>query len=592
MMTSCTVNPARDLHRHGRLHTRDQHHSEAIVGWTAPLARDPHTCFTSNFVLDELFTLLGRRAGYGFAAERARSSYASTTLRILRPDRNDELGRLHAEVEAARSQHAEETKRLMKQTRQLQEYAKGHADRLLALDLINEDQYSVLIGQVPTPPDDESAGWRTASDLPLGFADIVPTIQRYLYENDRIYPQALLSNFLALMLTGDFVILAGLSGAGKTMLVKSFAQATGNVPHIIPVKPNWTSAEDLTGYYNPLQRSYLTTPFLDALIAAQRDPSRLHLICLDEMNLARVEYYFADFLSALEEREEDPVIDLYSDEEAGHVRTEFKLFLDCLLDIGNRQGIQGLGDFLKHPEIVQALNDRLGIKDGESLLQMHARLRRMVAGVLNVPARLAVPPNARFIGTVNMDATTQFLSPKVLDRAHVIKFSSPLNYLKRVKDELRDNDHPNQGVRMPADDFPRERYPPFDPDKTDRLTETLRDWSQEFFEPIGIDIGMRLLRQALAFRQQWQRLVPEGQAKGVDFYVLNHLVRQKLLPRFFFNARHPSLLSGETIGTFVERFNREVIARLPDRPTFDVKRELRVLIDRANANDGNFNYWA
>ena len=70
--------------------SRDQHHSESIAGWKM-LARDPRTCFTSNFVLDELFTLLGRRAGYGFAAERARSIYASRTLQILRPDHNDEV---------------------------------------------------------------------------------------------------------------------------------------------------------------------------------------------------------------------------------------------------------------------------------------------------------------------------------------------------------------------------------------------------------------------------------------------------------------------------------------------------------------------
>lgn len=65
--------------------TRDQHHEAAIAGWAA-LQRTNRDCCTSNFVLDELFTLLGRRAGFDFASQRARAIYASDALRILRPD--------------------------------------------------------------------------------------------------------------------------------------------------------------------------------------------------------------------------------------------------------------------------------------------------------------------------------------------------------------------------------------------------------------------------------------------------------------------------------------------------------------------------
>ena len=81
------------------------------------------------------------------------------------------------------------------------------------------------------------------------------------------------------------------------ILVKSFADAIGGKAFIIPVKPNWTSAEDLLGYYNPLEKKYLATPFLEALLEAQNNPTIPYFICLDEMNLARIEYYFADFLS-------------------------------------------------------------------------------------------------------------------------------------------------------------------------------------------------------------------------------------------------------------------------------------------------------
>jgi predicted nucleic acid-binding protein len=70
--------------------SRDQHHADAVAGWQA-LASTGLGCCTSNFVLDELITLLGRRAGCVFAAERARALYASSVLTILRPDRDCEI---------------------------------------------------------------------------------------------------------------------------------------------------------------------------------------------------------------------------------------------------------------------------------------------------------------------------------------------------------------------------------------------------------------------------------------------------------------------------------------------------------------------
>lgn len=504
-----------------------------------------------------------------------------------------EMEQLRVALDAARLAQAEEELTLMNQNEQLREYVRDKAGRLLALDFITQDQYDELQDTDRSTPDERTAGWPTLTDIEGGYAGLISRVQRYLYVNERVYPKTLLRTFHALMLTGDFVILAGLSGSGKTMLVKSFAEATGNVSHIIPVKPNWTSAEDLTGYYNPLQSSYLTTPFLDAVIAAKRDSGRLHLICLDEMNLARVEYYFADFLSALEERSTDPTIELFSDDEAGHVRTEFKLFLDFLLEAGAGRDLHGFGDFLRDREIAQMLKDRLGIHDGESMLQMHARLRRMVAGVFRVPPQLRIPPNVRFVGTVNMDATTHFLSPKVLDRAHVIQFQSPLNYWDDVAKEVKGEELTGQGVIIPAAEFPREPYPPYEPKRGDKVSNTLREWSTEYLDRIGIEIGLRLIRQSLAFRAQCQKLAPgrESDAK-LDAFVLNNLLRQKLLPRFSFDGKHRAKQGTETIAEVVERFYKNVAERLPDDGLFSARGELRSLIDRAKANDGIFNYWS
>ncbi len=115
---------------------------------------------------------------------------------------------------------------------------------------------------------------------------------------------------LALQVRG-FVILSGVSGTGKTWLADAYGRATGGEVQIVPVAPNWTTNEDLLGYLNPLTGAYHDTPFSRFVraaarewTAAQRDgrEPRPFFLVLDEMNLARVEYYFAQFLSALEFR--------------------------------------------------------------------------------------------------------------------------------------------------------------------------------------------------------------------------------------------------------------------------------------------------
>ena len=111
--------------------------------------------------------------------------------------------------------------------------------------------------------------------------------------------------------TRGFVILSGLSGSGKTALATGYAEIVEAQSLLVPVAPNWTTNEDLLGYVDPFSSEYRHTPFSEFLIAAQDEHERavkdgrtaqpFHLI-LDEMNLARVEYYFAKFLSAMELR--------------------------------------------------------------------------------------------------------------------------------------------------------------------------------------------------------------------------------------------------------------------------------------------------
>ncbi len=109
-----------------------------------------------------------------------------------------------------------------------------------------------------------------------------------------------------------FVILNGISGTGKTQLSRLYANAVYGLDYesenpyltIIPVRPDWMDATALFGYYSSFEKKYVMTEFLQILISAQKERDKPHFIVLDEMNLARVEYYLSDYLSAVESRKE------------------------------------------------------------------------------------------------------------------------------------------------------------------------------------------------------------------------------------------------------------------------------------------------
>ena len=135
----------------------------------------------------------------------------------------------------------------------------------------------------------------------------------------------------------------------------------------VPVRPDWMDNKGILGYYNLLDETYHTTQVLDLILAAEQHPEKPYFIILDEMNLAKVEHYFSDFLSILESRTPD-----------------------------NPQGM---------PMVLHSLK-KLETRTGKA-----------------IPGRLHIPPNVFFTGTVNVDESTYMFSPKVLDRANVIEFN-------------------------------------------------------------------------------------------------------------------------------------------------------------------------
>lgn len=182
------------------------------------------------------------------------------------------------------------------------------------------------------------------------------------------YTKKDLINFHTAVKSSSLVILSGLSGTGKSQLVQCYAKALGLVDdafHMIPVRPNWNDDSDLIGFVDSMHMVYRPSDagFINILMEAcqERNENKLYIICFDEMNLARVEHYFSQFLSILEMPEKSRILRLYASEYESRLYNSDKY--KSTIKIGN---------------------------------------------------------NIRFIGTVNIDESTFHFSDKVLDRANVI----------------------------------------------------------------------------------------------------------------------------------------------------------------------------
>jgi 5-methylcytosine-specific restriction protein B len=212
---------------------------------------------------------------------------------------------------------------------------------------------------------------RPVAPVSADLEAIVRAFSAALRECDLVFGsnhEQFVRTFLASLATKRFVILTGLSGSGKTQIAARFGEwLGGDKLRIVPVRPDWTGAEALFGYEDALlpvlngKRAWHVPAPLRFMLEAASNTSQPYLLVLDEMNLAHVERYFADFLSGLE---------------SGHT---------CLPNL----------------------------KEGEDGCW---RLRDEAQREVRVPDNLFV------VGTVNVDDTTYMFSPKVLDRANTIEF--------------------------------------------------------------------------------------------------------------------------------------------------------------------------
>ncbi|MDQ5768065.1 McrB family protein [Thiothrix subterranea] len=465
-------------------------------------------------------------------------------------------------------------------------FIKDKADNLLKLEFIEQDEYDDIL--MLKKKEIENEIFIDFHEVLNGdFADAISHIQAYLFKNDIVYPRYIIEDFFALIKTNDLIILAGESGSGKTNLIKSFAKAVGGRSIIIPVKPNWTSAEDLLGYYNPLEKKYLSTPFLEALFEASKNPDIPYFICLDEMNLARVEYYFADFLSLLEERNEAPEIKLYSEDESSHVLSEFKNVLHLIEQTKEKYQKGNIVDFvsiLQDEEVSNELKRVFGFGDKDSLIKYHSDLRRMISGILNTPSSIILPKNVRIIGAINIDETTHYLSPKILDRAHIIKFDSPLlSNWDAIEQEVNLNESSNFKLKFKIEDFGvRTPYPAFD--MKDNFVKVLVEFSRKYFNPLGIEFGMRTIRQGLGYREIFLKM------NNNEDLVFNNFIIHKILPKMTFYANKSD--KKDILAKFKSKIDDLLKDKIDPTQGKIAVEELESLVKNSESNENIVNYWA
>lgn len=340
---------------------------------------------------------------------------------------------------------------------------------------------AAIVGYPTTPVETARAGNRTAGPTSASptrafrrppKTDVVESTESefverfvsFVREQGFVFDRHDLINFHVSVKTGGLTILAGRSGTGKSSLPRLYAQALGVAGEYlhVPVRPDWLDDRDLVGAFNVLARRFepANSGLVEHLISAEFDQREgrggMFLVCLDEMNLARVEHYFAQFLSVLELPTNERRISLFA------------------------EGMASPNDpFAEH--------------------------RSLLLGA-----------NLRFLGTVNIDETTHFFSPKVLDRSQVVVFATP---------NLKDL--PQGAARPPARTFPtvsRDVYASWIKRSITSSARNIFIALNDILNKSRLGMGFRQFERALTYIDSAKPLLKEDDAIDYQIY-------QVILPR-------------------------------------------------------------
>ena len=422
---------------------------------------------------------------------------------------------------------------------------------ILEMNIENEDELhfrGFALGNSPKDypsTDERNADFAARFDdiVPLKTKTTIPTIEKS-YLDDEEY------SYIAAIKTKPFLILGGFSGTGKSQKVKELAFATCpcdgvlNVSETSPgnyllvsVKPNWHDATDITGFRSSVNKNYYVTDFMRFLVKAKQYEEQ-HVpffVCLDEMNLAPVEEYFADFLSVIESRKR---------------RADGKIVTDAIIPASVFNDTDYAADFNIFMKMGLELTnpdwkaDDVSALDAEELAQ--AFVRQDIVEELK-RGGLTIPSNVIIIGTVNMDDTTNSFSRKVIDRAMTFEtivgefgedyFESDvaLNYIKNPrKGELFLSDEVRATQMLDEGRFTLTK-------KEQTAILSFINGINEDLEGSPFKISYRILNETILLYRSKKRIAEIMEAEGgfeedVEFdtdlnTIFDEILMQKVLPR-------------------------------------------------------------
>ena len=365
---------------------------------------------------------------------------------------------------------------------------------------------------------------------------ITPTLE----END-------FNTYLTAIRTKPFILLAGISGTGKSRIVRELAfkscpqylqDEEGTTPGnycMIEVKPNWHDSTELLGYYSNLSKGYQFKKFVMFLVKAKMFPKVPFFICLDEMNLALVEHYFAEILSILETRKHPKIagtdeVDMEVIKTDPIVEARYFKELGQMSTTKNVSTGQAFSMNLTDRDIYMKL---FGIETENDIDEEVGKKTDLTT------IGLTLPDNVIIIGTVNMDDTTHQFSRKVIDRAMTIEMnggklsnmyggSNDLEYLDEAEQEKWQKAFVQRYVT--ADEVLKEHSEVADkiieevPEKLDNINKALKgtpfEVSYRVLNELTIMIGVMLDDPA-----------EEGDIESIIDKALDRILLMKILPR-------------------------------------------------------------
>lgn len=353
-------------------------------------------------------------------------------------------------------------------------------------------------------------------------SDTLIEIENFIAARGFVFPGRILRTFYASLRSKPFVILAGNSGTGKSRLVRLFAEASGATVSngqftMIPVRPDWNDSSELLGYFD-LNGEFNPGQLIAPILMAHQNSAKPFFVCLDEMNLAKVEHYFSDFLSIVESRE----------------RNKERIVTDPILHEAQLKKMKADG---LRSEVQSALN--------------HVRSANQLIGL---------PENLFIVGTVNMDETTQPFSRKVLDRAHTLEFND-IDLLQGLDEEVTP-------AEVPALDLDQAFFKPEFTCLNDVLSKH-REKAKEiasFIEELngelasaGFEVGYRVRDESISFAAY----ATEAGLTKAD--VNEAIVLQKILPRI--QGSSPRV--GKLLHSLLQKLRGDIDAPQLEDPNFD-----------------------